>query len=194
MTLQATGIGQVLDRARWARVAEGLAIAVAVSLPWSTTATAILIVLWLLAVLPVLDPAAVRRVVMTPAGGLPVLLWLLAVVGMLWADVSWAERFAGLGGFHKLLVIPLLLAQFRNATAACGCSPASSSRARYSSSYRCSWRCGRECPCAARPSACRSRTTSCRAASSCCARLPFCRWCSAGFGSGTRGSPWAWWR
>ena len=42
------------------------------------------------------------------------MLWLLAVIGMLWADVSWAERFAGLGGFHKLLVIPLLLAQFRN--------------------------------------------------------------------------------
>jgi ADP-heptose:LPS heptosyltransferase/O-antigen ligase len=114
MTLQATAISHVLDRARWARVAEGLAIAVTVSLPWSTTATAILIVLWLIAVLPVLDPAAVRRVVLTPAGGLPVALWLLAAAGMLWADVSWAERFAGLVSFHKLLLIPLLLAQFQN--------------------------------------------------------------------------------
>ena len=114
MTLQATAISHVLDRARWARVAEGLAIAVAVSLPWSTSATAILIVLWLIAVLPVLDPAAVRRVVLTPAGGLPVALWLLAAAGMLWADVSWAERFAGLVSFHKLLLIPLLLAQFQN--------------------------------------------------------------------------------
>jgi O-antigen ligase len=32
---------------------------------------------------------------------------------MLWADATFAERIAGLGGFHKLLVIPLLLAQFR---------------------------------------------------------------------------------
>jgi hypothetical protein len=32
---------------------------------------------------------------------------------MLWADVSWSERIAGLSGFHKLLLIPLLLAQFR---------------------------------------------------------------------------------
>jgi len=32
---------------------------------------------------------------------------------MLWADVSWADRIHGLGGFHRLLVIPLLLAQFR---------------------------------------------------------------------------------
>ena len=49
----------------------------------------------------------------TLAGGLPVLLWLFAALGMLWADVTLAERIAGLGGYHKLLVIPLLLAQFR---------------------------------------------------------------------------------
>ena len=32
---------------------------------------------------------------------------------MLWANAPWSERYAGLEGFHKLLVIPLLLAQFR---------------------------------------------------------------------------------
>jgi O-antigen ligase len=32
---------------------------------------------------------------------------------MLWADVDWAARFGGLDGFNRLLVIPLLLAQFR---------------------------------------------------------------------------------
>jgi O-antigen ligase len=42
-----------------------------------------------------------------------VLLWALAAIGMLWADVIWRERFEGFGGFHKLLVIPLLLTQFR---------------------------------------------------------------------------------
>jgi O-antigen ligase len=41
------------------------------------------------------------------------LLWLLGAVGMLWADVSWPERFEGLGSFHRLLTIPLFLAQFR---------------------------------------------------------------------------------
>ena len=40
-------------------------------------------------------------------------MWCLGVIGMLWADVSWTERFQGLGSFHRLLVIPLLLAQFR---------------------------------------------------------------------------------
>jgi hypothetical protein len=33
---------------------------------------------------------------------------------MLWANVSFAERFAGFDGFLKLLVTPLLLAQFRH--------------------------------------------------------------------------------
>jgi O-antigen ligase len=98
---------------RLAQIADGLATAVAVSLPWSTSATAILIVLWLMALVPTLDAAAVRREVMSAAGGLPVLLWALGAVGMLWADVSWSERIAGLSGFHKLLLVPLLLAQFR---------------------------------------------------------------------------------
>jgi O-antigen ligase len=103
----------VLDRKRVAQLADWAAVGVAVSLPWSTSATSILLVLWLVALLPTLDVAMVRREVETAAGGLPVLLWLLAALGMLWADVSWADRIHGLGGFHRLLVIPLLLAQFR---------------------------------------------------------------------------------
>ena len=74
------------------------------SLPWSTSATGILIVLWLIALVPTLDAASVRREVMSAAGGLPVLLWVLGALGMLWADVTWSERIAGLGGFHKLLL------------------------------------------------------------------------------------------
>ncbi|HZD27784.1 MAG TPA: ligase, partial [Xanthobacteraceae bacterium] len=101
------------NRVRLAPIADGLVTAVAVSLPWSTSATGILVVLWLIALLPVLDPAAVRREVLSPAGGLPVLLWALGALGMLWADVSWSDRIAGLSGFHKLLFIPLLFAQFR---------------------------------------------------------------------------------
>ena len=106
-------VANMFDRTRLAPIADGLAVAVAVSLPWSTSATSILIVLWLIAVLPTLDVASVRREGMTPAGGLPVLLWALGALGMLWADASWGDRLHGLGSFHKLLVIPLLLAQFR---------------------------------------------------------------------------------
>ena len=104
---------KALDLRTMAQAADWLAVGVAVSLPWSTSATGILIVLWLLAVLPTLDVAAVRREIASWAGGLPVLLWLVAAVGMLWADVSWSTRIDGLGGYHRLLVVPLLLAQFR---------------------------------------------------------------------------------
>jgi O-antigen ligase len=102
-----------LDKSRLARLADGLAMAVAVSLPWSTSATAILMVLWLFAILPTLAWADIRRELATPAGGLPVLLFLLGAFGMLWADVTLLERWKGLDSFFKLLVIPLLLAQFR---------------------------------------------------------------------------------
>jgi O-antigen ligase len=102
-----------LTRAFLPRLADYLVVAVVVSLPWSTSATSILLVLWLLALIPTLDWAALRREVMTPAGGLPVLLWILAFVGMFWADVTWGERLYGLRPFHKLLAIPLLLVQVR---------------------------------------------------------------------------------
>jgi O-antigen ligase len=105
--------GGFVDAARLREAADWLAVAVVASLPWSTSATSILIALWLVAVVPTLDLASVRREAMTPAGGLPLLLWAVGALGMLWADASWSDRLDGLGSFHKLLVIPLLLAQFR---------------------------------------------------------------------------------
>lgn len=97
-----------------ARVADVFAVALAAALPWSTSATGILAGLWLLVVIPTLDAAALRRVLSTPAGGLPVMLWALGLVGMLWASgVPFAERLDGLSSYHKLLFIPLLIAHFR---------------------------------------------------------------------------------
>jgi len=106
-------IANYLDRMKLSHIADGLAVAVAVSLPWSTSATAILVVLWLLALIPTLEWADVRGELMTTAGGLPVLLVLLGALGMLWADVTLLERWKGLDSFCKLLVIPLLFVQFR---------------------------------------------------------------------------------
>jgi O-antigen ligase len=90
----------------------GLVVGVSLFLPWSTTITAFTIAIWVLNRIGAVDVAALWRELTKPAGGLPVLLWALAAVGMLWADVPWEERFAGLGGFNKLLFIPLLLARF----------------------------------------------------------------------------------
>lgn len=101
------------DRKGVTQLADWLALGVAISLPWSTSATSILLALWVVVLVPTLDAKQVWRELMTPAGGLPVLLWLFAALGMMWANVSWAERFGGLDGYHRLLTIPLLLAQFR---------------------------------------------------------------------------------
>ena len=107
------------------QIADALAIAVVVSLPWSTSVTASLIGLWLLSTLPFLHSSRrqksvseLRRSLTTPAGALPVLLWLIAALGMLWADVSWHERLQGLTGFHKLVLIPFLLVQFNRSARA----------------------------------------------------------------------------
>lgn len=101
------------NRTFLALLADGLAVGVVVALPWSTSVTGIFIAFWLVTVLTILDPVALKRELMTAAGGLPVTLCCLGVLGMLWADVDWAARVGGLGGFVRLLMIPLLLAQFR---------------------------------------------------------------------------------
>jgi O-antigen ligase len=95
------------------KLGDWAAVGVAIALPWSTTAVGIAIGIWLVALLPSLDAASVKRELATAAGGLPVVLWGLGVIGMLLADVSWHDRFAGLDSFHRLLAIPLLFTQFR---------------------------------------------------------------------------------
>ncbi len=84
------------------RIADALAVAVAASLPWSTSATGILTVLWLIATLPTLSLEALRREIMSAPGGLPVLLAIFAALGMAWADVPVGERFHGLESFLRL--------------------------------------------------------------------------------------------
>jgi O-antigen ligase len=112
------------DRSSFARPADWSAVAVAVALPWSTTAVSITIAVWLVFLLPSLDAESLKRTLATPAAGFAVLLWCLGAIGMLWADVNWHDRFAGLDSFHRLLAIPLLLAQFRRSSngiwVACG--------------------------------------------------------------------------
>jgi len=103
------------DRENLQRLADGLAAAVAVSLPWSTSATGILVVLWLIALFPTFDFNSLRRVVASAPGFFPLLLVGLGVLGIAWADadVSFAARINGVTSFLKLACIPLLFTQFR---------------------------------------------------------------------------------
>jgi hypothetical protein len=95
------------------RAADWFAVATAASLPWSTSATSILVVLWLVVLLPAIDWRRLADERWTAAGVLPVALVALGVAGMGWADVSFAERAKGVEPFLKLLLIPLLFLQFR---------------------------------------------------------------------------------
>jgi O-antigen ligase len=108
-----TIIAKLIGRENLARHADWLAVAVAVSLPWSTSVSLIFIVLWLVMFLGSAHVAALRHEISTPAGGLPVAMWVLGAVGVLWAAAPLDERIAGLNSFHRLVAIPLLLAQFR---------------------------------------------------------------------------------
>ena len=101
-----------LDRARIAALADYLAAAAIISLPWSTSATSILVPLWVVAVVLTLDRAALQQMLATPAAMLPVALGVLAIVGVLWSEADWSERLQGPSPFLKLLVIPLLFVQF----------------------------------------------------------------------------------
>lgn len=99
-------------RVHFVAAADILAMALVASLPWSTSATAVLIVLWLCAVLPVVDWSQVWRTARSAVGGLPLGLWLLAAASCLWSEAGWAECWRGLSSYHKLLLLPLLIVQF----------------------------------------------------------------------------------
>lgn len=105
-----TRIGISRDRSE--ALVDGLAVALAASLPWSTSATGVFAALWLLTFITICDFAEIRKVTLRPAGGLPLLLIALGAAGMLWAGVSWAERLNGVGSYFKLAFIPLLLCHF----------------------------------------------------------------------------------
>jgi len=102
-----------VHRTRLTLAADWLAVALVISLPWSTSATGVLVGLWLVALVPTIEWPLLRRELFSAAGGLPVLLVALGVIGMLWADVSFIDRWRGLDSFLKLLAIPPLLMQFR---------------------------------------------------------------------------------
>jgi O-antigen ligase len=101
-----------LDRVRLAGAADCLAAAAVISLPWSTSATSILVPLWAVVAAATLDGAALRRMGAVPAAVLPVALVVLAVAGTMWSQAPWPQAFSGISPFLKLLVIPLLFLQF----------------------------------------------------------------------------------
>jgi O-antigen ligase len=111
--MTAFAVSGLTARARFERLADGVAAAAAVSLPWSTSLTSILIGIWLVCLLPTIDFGSFwRDTLRSPAAFLPLALVALVLLGMMWAHVPLRERLAGAGPYVKLIVVPLLLWQF----------------------------------------------------------------------------------
>src|SRR5215467_1493697 len=106
-------LDRIWDRARLVRIADWLAVAVAVSLPWSTSLSGILIGLWWLAVIPTLDLRSLRWAVALPAATIPLLLFAYGVVGMAWGGASFEDQWGSIKPTLRFLAIPLLFIQFR---------------------------------------------------------------------------------
>ena len=85
----------------------------AASLPWSTSATAIMVVLWAIALVPSLDWRMFVRNLTHPACALPFAFVALAILGVLWTHGTWPEGLHGIKPVAKLVVIPFLLCHFQ---------------------------------------------------------------------------------
>ena len=86
---------------------------VAASIPWSTTAVAAFMAIWLIVVLPTIHLRDFFVSLKQPACWLPLAFFTLALFGMLWSDASWPERLHGVSPAAKLLAIPVLLYHFQ---------------------------------------------------------------------------------
>ena len=92
----------------WAKGADIIAVLIALSLPWSTSLVGILNVLWIIAVVPTIDPQELAALVKRPICIFPLALFVLALVGTLWSDAAWGVRLHAVSPTAKLLMLPLL--------------------------------------------------------------------------------------
>jgi O-antigen ligase len=91
-------------------------VLVAASIPWSTTAVAILMIVWFFVLIPTIEPHLFLRFLEHPACFLPIAFFALAVIGTLWADGPWPARLHGISPVTKLLAIPFLFYHFGRST------------------------------------------------------------------------------
>src|SRR5256884_1999140 len=91
-------------------------VLVAASIPWSTTAVAIFMIVWFLVLIPTIEPRSFLGHLKHPAFFLPIAFFALAVIGTLWADGPWSARLHGIHPVAKLLAIPFLFYHFERST------------------------------------------------------------------------------
>lgn len=113
MTSAALGSASLFDRTRLVVAADAVAVLLAMSLPWSTSATSILAAVYVIVTLPLVGSDSLKTVRALPAAWLPLALVAFAVVGMAWGDAPLHERLGGLAVLAKLLVMPLFFIHFQ---------------------------------------------------------------------------------
>ena len=94
------------------RNVDRLAVPIAVLLPWTTTGVAIAAVVWVLALLPTIEPRALLASLRRPASALPIAFVVLVLLGMLWSIAPGYDRLHQLSEVAKFLVLPLLIYHF----------------------------------------------------------------------------------
>jgi O-antigen ligase len=90
--------------------------AVGASLPWSTTMTGALVVVWLLTLAMDADTEAFGRLYHVLRQSIcvwPVALGFLIFVGIAWSGSPWSDCLKSAGAYSKLLTIPLIVCQFQ---------------------------------------------------------------------------------
>jgi hypothetical protein len=95
------------------RAADVWATATAVSLPWSTTATAIFLVFWLGCVAIVPPLTEIGRELRRARSWIGVAIIGALAVSVAWSSGTWSDVKAAFGAALKLAVIPVLVAHFR---------------------------------------------------------------------------------
>jgi len=95
------------------RLADLLMVLTAGALPWSTTLTSVLMLVWLVMVIPTIDWDELIRSLALPACALPLALFALADIGVLWSDAPWEAGVRAINPMSKLLLIPFLFHHYR---------------------------------------------------------------------------------
>jgi O-antigen ligase len=85
----------------------------AASLPWSTTAVSVFMVLWLIVLLPTIRWSTFLETLHAPVSYLPLAFFALALAGLCWTRESWPAGIQGLAPVAKLLAVPLLLYHYQ---------------------------------------------------------------------------------
>jgi O-antigen ligase len=105
-------VARLRSPAAWAETADIFAVLTALSLPWSTSLTAIFAAALLVTMVPFLDARAFLQSLRRPICAAPLALVALALMGTLWSDAAWGARFYAVGPTVKLLMLPVLLFHF----------------------------------------------------------------------------------